>query len=107
MDEPSSLFSPFPLQTAESSLHTRLLLLLLAPSFPLLLLLRRVWLLLLFAAVVVDVSSSCEVSSIIIIIIIIIMDFENCPSIAPFFGYLGVACSCVLASKFGWLKCHV
>lgn len=33
------------------------------------------------------------------------MDFEQCPAIAPFFGFVGVACSCIFASKFGTLLC--
>lgn len=32
--------------------------------------------------------------------IIITMEFDQCPSIAPFFGYLGVAASCVFANLF-------
>jgi hypothetical protein len=27
-------------------------------------------------------------------------DFQQCPSIAPFFGFIGVAASCILASTF-------
>jgi hypothetical protein len=34
------------------------------------------------------------------------MDFAQCPSIAPFFGFMGVAASVVLAVSrdFNWLK---
>jgi hypothetical protein len=28
------------------------------------------------------------------------MDFEQCPAIAPFFGFIGVALSCILASTW-------
>jgi hypothetical protein len=33
------------------------------------------------------------------------MEYDSCPSIAPFLGYMGVACAIIFASKFQAVLC--